>query len=271
MSVDENKGIKGEPKLWLLGVILLAVVGLLVANGSWLYGKDPTTRGTFGDMFGGVNALFSGLAFSVLAFTLLLQRFELKLQREELAETRKVMEAQREQMELQAKTQQLQQFENTFFQLIKGHGDIVANMRVPRTSVQGRNCFNHFINLLDDRYTNLKAHPTERIEFALNQLYENYESELGHYFRHLYHMLKFIDEHKNVDRRRYRSFLRAQLSADEFVLLFYNCLGHRGAKCKPLVEKYGMLKHLPPTRLLDVSHADYFDKGAFTPTEGSLD
>jgi hypothetical protein len=44
--------------------------------------------GTFGDMFGAVNALFSGLALAGVVCAILLQREELRLQREELALTR---------------------------------------------------------------------------------------------------------------------------------------------------------------------------------------
>jgi len=39
---------------------------------------------TFGDMFGAVNTLFSGLAFAGLIYAILLQRSELELQRKEL-------------------------------------------------------------------------------------------------------------------------------------------------------------------------------------------
>ncbi|MDR6554663.1 hypothetical protein [Paenibacillus qinlingensis] len=41
-------------------------------------------RGTFGDMFGAVNSLFSGLAFAGIIYTIYLQRKELTLQREEI-------------------------------------------------------------------------------------------------------------------------------------------------------------------------------------------
>ena len=50
---------------------------------------DWQERGTFGDMFGALNALFAGLAFAGLIVAILLQREELKLQRLELTETRK--------------------------------------------------------------------------------------------------------------------------------------------------------------------------------------
>jgi hypothetical protein len=45
-------------------------------------------RGTFGDMFGSVNSLFSGLAFAGVIYAILLQSKELELQREELKLTR---------------------------------------------------------------------------------------------------------------------------------------------------------------------------------------
>lgn len=45
-------------------------------------------RGQHGDMFGGLNTLFSGLAFAGLIYTVLLQREELSLQRRELELTR---------------------------------------------------------------------------------------------------------------------------------------------------------------------------------------
>jgi hypothetical protein len=41
-------------------------------------------RGQFGDIFGGVNALFTGLAFAGIIYTILLQRHELEVQRTEL-------------------------------------------------------------------------------------------------------------------------------------------------------------------------------------------
>lgn len=49
---------------------------------------DWQTRAQFGDVFGVVNALFSGLAFAGLVYAILLQREDLALQREELKLTR---------------------------------------------------------------------------------------------------------------------------------------------------------------------------------------
>jgi hypothetical protein len=73
--------------LWTLaGVVLLW--GLTPIITYFLPLKDMSERGQAGDLFGSINALFSGLAFAGVIFAILLQRQELALQRQELRETR---------------------------------------------------------------------------------------------------------------------------------------------------------------------------------------
>ena len=86
-------------------------------------------------MFGGVNALFSGLAFAGILIALYMQKHELELQREELSATREelklqriAMEGQKKQLEIQNKTSEKQRFENTFFQLLDLHHEIISNL-----------------------------------------------------------------------------------------------------------------------------------------------
>jgi uncharacterized membrane protein YciS (DUF1049 family) len=67
-------------------VILILQIGYVVAVFNWF--SPMETRGQFGDLFGGVNTLFTGLAFAGLIYTILLQRRDLELQREELRLTR---------------------------------------------------------------------------------------------------------------------------------------------------------------------------------------
>ena len=50
---------------------------------------NETERGAFGDSFGSINALFSGIALAGIIYTMHLQRKELGLQRKELRENRK--------------------------------------------------------------------------------------------------------------------------------------------------------------------------------------
>ncbi len=71
-----------ETRIWPLWVVMALVVAAWVATGWVLYPRQD--RGTIRDMFGAVNALFSGLAFAGIIYTVWLQRMELQLQRKEL-------------------------------------------------------------------------------------------------------------------------------------------------------------------------------------------
>jgi len=59
--------------IWLLSAVLIIV-----------FLEDWSNRGSFGDLFGAVNGLFSGLAFAGLIYTIVLQKRDLELQRTEI-------------------------------------------------------------------------------------------------------------------------------------------------------------------------------------------
>lgn len=82
-------------RITLISTSIIVMLWLASWGGVNLLYDDSAARGTFGDMFGAVNALFSGLAFSGLIITLVLQREELELQRAELRDTREVFTMQK--------------------------------------------------------------------------------------------------------------------------------------------------------------------------------
>jgi hypothetical protein len=89
-------GAPTRPRWGWLGIILLfcAVVSLWVLT-PWIvgiFGESPAEMGQLGDLFGSINALFSGLAFAGVVVAILLQRQELSLQRQELTLTRQELE-----------------------------------------------------------------------------------------------------------------------------------------------------------------------------------
>jgi hypothetical protein len=72
----------------IIGIAIIVLLwGLSAVFISLIYGNSD--RGTFGDMFGAINALFSGLALFGIIISILIQQNELNLQRQELADTRK--------------------------------------------------------------------------------------------------------------------------------------------------------------------------------------
>ncbi|MCP3959269.1 MAG: hypothetical protein GY719_15570 [bacterium] len=85
---------------WILVLLVVTLWG-----GNWLLVSsyvEAEKRGQFGDQFGSVNALFSGLAFAGLITAILLQRRELSLQRKELEYQRQEMRESRNQLARQA-------------------------------------------------------------------------------------------------------------------------------------------------------------------------
>jgi hypothetical protein len=121
---DDNKQQKQVP-WWPLVISLLVVTVTWVS--SWLViqsqYRSATDRGTFGDMFGAVNALFSGFAFAGLGYAVYLQR-------QELAETRKSILDQKQDAKIQNDSLVRQSFENVFFQLLRQHSELIGTLRV---------------------------------------------------------------------------------------------------------------------------------------------
>ncbi len=78
-------------KRLVVGIILIVIgYSAVLIITTWPISRfSVEAAGTFGDSFGLLTSLFSGLAFAGLIWTILLQRVELKLQRLELQETRR--------------------------------------------------------------------------------------------------------------------------------------------------------------------------------------
>lgn len=71
--------------------MILIVVIIWMTSALFIYfGLDTwDKRGAFGDLFGAINSLFSGLAFAGLMYTIFLTKQDLEIQRKEVAANRK--------------------------------------------------------------------------------------------------------------------------------------------------------------------------------------
>ena len=236
----------------LLWIMLALVLFLFVANLCLIYtGLGPNERGTFGDQFGAVNALFSGLAFTGLIYTIILQRKDLKLQRIDLRQQRKEMEQQTAEFEKQNETLRIQRFENTFFNMLSQFQEVVNN--------------------LNNRYRNYRLD----YDFSGREVFVNtFEDapiivDIDHYFRLFYRILKFVKDTPLVtkfdDEYEYTSMLRAILSRYELIWLYYNGLSEYGIeKLKPLIERYAMLKNIREDLLVENVDVGRYADSAYT-------
>jgi len=146
-NVVESAGLR---KLLLLAVVIV-LVWTVQAMLIYYFLNDWQQRGTFGDMFGAINSLFTGLAFGGLIYTVLLQREDLALQREELRLTRDELRGQKQALRRQSDILHQQTFENTFFRLVALHHEIVNSLRLEKSlfvkecpkkvELLGRECF----------------------------------------------------------------------------------------------------------------------------------
>jgi len=127
-SEEKDTQETNGPSPWLAVGLCVLVCLLWSVNFLIPFSHPYDARGTFGDMFGAVNALFTGLAFAAVIYAIFLQKHEVRLLKSELAGTKRMMQEQQnlaaEQMELQSK----QQFESTFFSLLRIFCDLVESI-----------------------------------------------------------------------------------------------------------------------------------------------
>ena len=285
---------------WPLILLSIGVISLYLL--SW-WGissciADSEKQGQFGDQFGAVNALFSGLAFAGLIFTIILQKKELALQREELTQTREELKGQKEQMSEQNDTLKIQRFENLFYNMLNLQQTIVEGLRyeyydeervtVPldngyntdkryiQREVKGRDVFRY---LFEQVQLSVEGVPRNVVNgyrrFLHYKGFSAYDTTLvpthfDHYFRHLYKIVQFVDGQKMFfdDKYKYVSFLRGTLSRYELVWLFYNTLNPDFYKFKELIERYSLLKALRSDLLaLSKETNDYYASLGITREE----
>ncbi|MBP6731016.1 MAG: putative phage abortive infection protein [Chitinophagales bacterium] len=310
-----------EPEEKLDGLYkLIALVVLLWFISWWVVDNLNTSgqdRGTFGDKFGFINSLFSGLALAGIIYSIILQKRELALQRMELKDTRDEFKQ--------------QNFESTFFNLLKNQQDITNGIKATLASlkyltttdikeVRGREFFvysrrelirinqslnykahaiydqdyyesiagqetdyhteeenlseakieyvNFLYSIKKEKWEKMKTlTPIDKVRLIYGIYFSRYHFVLGHYFRHLYHILLFLEDNEKAELNvaedsdkqgildkyaSYAQFVQAQMSGPEMLLLFYNSLSF--PKLKRLVIKYNTLENLSVEDLIEPAH-----------------
>lgn len=268
---DNTKDRLIWPAIFIFGFVALVFAGYA---GALIFFTWPIAElslaksGVFGDSFGALNALFSGLAFAGLIIAILYQREDLILQRNELRLMREEVQS--------------QNFESTFFQMLRLHNDIVGAMRADYTRmadngpyavpVTSRDCFLEYERSLRVTLCGFGDCPQD-ID-GVRQGYDSFwradQQALGHYFRYLYRVFKFIDEEGANEKHRYSGIAGAPLSDLELLLLYYNCLVPQGERFKPLAEEYALFDNLPIDLLFDKRHLSFVDPRAWGGQEGAV-
>jgi len=229
--------MRRSPNRYMFGTILVlwTLCWILISN--FITGGENSgwaTRGQFGDMFGAVNALFSGLAFGGLILTILLQHKELTLQRKELKLTRKEFSTQSREFKIQNQTLLLQRFENTFFNTLTLHINLTTNLkyrgndgRLVFDKIMRYNLNENFsemsIKLLKEDKRNLMIDQYNNMYFPkIRPVIQHYLTSLDNIFNIIVNS-KIISEETKTD---YYKLLKANISRYEIEFLYIHLSFH---------------------------------------------
>lgn len=279
-----------ERKLFICAGCVICAVWLASFVLIYLFIDDWDVRGQFGDLFGSVNALFSGLAFAGLVITIIQQRHDLQLQGEAINQSKKDINQQNE-------TMKIERFENTFFKMLEVQQSIVNDLYaadshsewvkqdepngtfakeiLTKDEYHGRNLFYYVFVLCNHKLAN-QIFPnktsasglSEVIKFRGKACFDDYMTTtmFDHYFRHLYTILKFIEENDwlgETKQYQYATFVRATLSRYELVMLYYNGFFH--PKMKKMMEKYCLLNNIRKDLLpMSLEYNNYMERVGLT-------
>ena len=205
---------------WVIAILALAVITSIVIYVVSFYSMDfassPADFGIFGDYAGGVVGTLTGLISVVFLYRT--YRIQIEISRTQEAQ------------------QQSSQFENTFFMLLSQQRSILQQIEGELIDSYGvkRNYEGHAyisklrqnleIRLSDLMYEELlisrenKNILKVKVHSLYHDLFQSHASQLGHYFRHLYHIVKFVDGSSEPNKKKYVDIVQSQMNTDELYL-----------------------------------------------------
>lgn len=263
----------GVPSKYLWGSIgaMAAWIAAVVASGA---GWNPlgiawsfSNPGAFGDAFGPLSAVMASIAAlsAIAAFRSQAEQYARDVERRDLDDEIAASERERlaaREAAADARSEKLN-FETTFFNLLEALRSIVADvdLRTRRgTTVTAHDAFRIMCKSYEDKVSIEGSSPQR----AWTETAAHYRNDLNHYFRFLYHVVRFVDESKVKDKYFYVRLIRAALSESELELLALNCeFGEGREKFKPLIERYALLHNLGERVIAGVDLSALYKPSAF--------
>lgn len=189
-----------------------------------------TNRGNAGDMFGAINALFSGLAFAGIIYTITMQREDLKLQRDAIKMQTDELKLQREetarsadQLESQRLLLNYQIIMSTVLELINIKNKKLSGISIRNSegTLQGPSAITRLIR------TNLGMVEQDPMKQAVDELSDS-----------IFHILQFIHESDLTDTQKetLAKLLSADITLSEIFLIYYQ--NHGNQHRMTLLKKY---------------------------------
>jgi hypothetical protein len=268
--------------------IVAIIIGAIIMSSSFYLASMSNVN--FKEEFEGISEYVGGLVGSLWSLAgVLLFYASLSSQKEDLERQRELLVRQIDEVVAQTKESRIQNVmfkeqknEETFFQLLRFHSEIISTITIEQQEVdfvsgenvvkniEGRKSFVEYYDIYKRFFQEASeltsSHDEDSLskifDKAYNSFYLEYQADLGHYFRNLFNLLLFIDSLKKSQQSFYLGLLMAQLSNYELTLLFFHCLRSTNKDFKKLVEQYAILDQVPKDEVTTMAHRLY-DSNAF--------
>ena len=130
---------------WMTPILAMALIFYLFYRGAFpLQGKDLGERGQFGDSFGVLNSLFTGLGFGGLIVTLILQQKQISHQERESSQQRR--------------SEEKRHYEETLHRLLGLYSKTLDEIASKKTNLRGRDVLRGSIDRTFEAIKREKAH-----------------------------------------------------------------------------------------------------------------
>ncbi len=207
----ENKKLPILLGFAIVGLWLISGIIIIVSVGKWDH------RGQLGDLFGAVNALFSGLAFGGIIYTIFLQQKEMKTQSEEFKAQGVEFKKQSDAFVKQNNLLATQSFESTFFNMTVAYEDTVKNF-----SSSLNNVWNSLeILVLKGEYTEGKDNLKDAFE-NFSKVVDGPSYKVSHYvYKHFALIVDFTNASEVNERGIYYTILKSKLRERDVQIMFF--------------------------------------------------
>ncbi|WP_372404965.1 hypothetical protein ACDW34_08745 [Acinetobacter piscicola] len=223
--------------------------------------------GTFGDTYGALNTLFSGLAFAVLIITMLMQRRELQEQRKDIEEGKEIAKQQKtiaDQQKIlideQVQIARIQNFYFIFFQYLES---LDTQLNRLNTTLDSTLTINHerifsdfskkFIEYLHETFDSTQSQDQKEeiissiiLQYKYEHLVQTYHIDLNEtlYLEHILMILNLLNENKkHINIQQFINTLLAHISSEALLCLTWIAI-IKNSKLKLMIEQFGLLKKL---------------------------
>jgi len=286
-----------KPVVILVFAISVLII-LLTTLAYWLNGYLSTTSlvterlGHYGDFVGG----FLGTVLTIVATLYIINTYH----------------SQKEELELQRNLLAQQQFESTFFNLLTTHRELKKDLKISGSIFRGQiitadiigvDVIETVIKDLKKKYNELtqplstdpfvgkpeierqinkfneidKNDEIERLKYIYNFIFHQYQNQISHYCRNIYHILKFLRKNEQNDIllhpknsetltlkfKEYANVFQSQLNVDEQLLIFYDFIYFNGEtkgiySTMNLLNHYKFLENVGEENLLKKKHSQLY-------------